>query len=566
MDITHLANIEVCVASSTTTILPEHAQAEPVVLTIVCYAMAALLGVGLAFYVFPLDFLFPGSLPHAALPEGDMGQHVVGQRYFIADAWRWPLLVVPSLGAPDGTNIGLTDSIPLLALILKAIAAWLPAGFDGIGLWYGIAWTLQPVAAVWCLRTVGERRLLPNLCVALIAVSIPTWWNRFSHAALTAHFLILFALGTYILLVQRGTAWRWLAATMLLCATILVHPYLFLMNSAVIAAAPATLLLRWDRAWRTAMVGFICAMAGSLLLLSMLGYLGTQGEGGFGRYAMNLLSPVWPAGSWLLAPDLARVHAGDVSGWEGYNYLGVGLLLGLPIAFAVSPRTAWRIAYQHSGLMLALVVLTVLALSSRVGFGSSRFVELYRAPTVLELFRSSGRMFWPVTYVFVLTSVLALSRVRGACLRNGLLLAVAALQFVDVTGMRNGLAAQLHAPSRPWKVDATALRPILAAHRSLTVLPRWDCLPTDPSGDEPKAVALDILVLASETTMPVNTMRVAAWNRVKPCDEAASARKPLLPGEMRILLPGWKGELLHLVPDGDRLCRPVGALVVCHDE
>ena len=532
---------------------------------VISYALALLLGLSLAAWVFPLAFLFPGAPAFAPFIEGDMAQHVVGQRYFIADSWRWPLLVVPSLGAPDGVNIGLTDSIPLLALILKALAAWLPPGFHGIGLWYGIAWTLQPIAAVWCLRAAGERRVLPALCMAVLAVSIPAWWNRFTHAALTGHFLILFTLGTYLLLVRHGTVRRWCGAAALLGATILVHPYLMLMNAAVLAAVPVTLLLRRDRGrgWRPAALGTGLMLLGALLLLWSLGYLGTTGEGGFGRYAMNLLSPIWPSGSWLLGRDLMKIHAANVSGWEGYNYLGLGLLCGVPLAFLAAPRAALGMAKAHAGLLLALLALTLLALSNRVGVGYSRVIELFHAPAILESFRSSGRFFWPATYAMALVMVLGLSRIRAPWPRAALLLAVVALQAADTTAMRASLAAQLAAPPRPWKIEAAALRPVLAAHRALTILPRWDCLPADASIDSQKGLILEILTLASETVIPVNTMYEAGWHRQQSCDIEAAARETLRPGEVRVMLPSVGAALRPLVPDGDRQCRPIGELMVC---
>ena len=46
-------------------------------------------------------------------------------------------------------------------------------------------------------RSAAERRLLPNLAVALIAASIPTLLLRHFHPALCSHFLILIALGLY---------------------------------------------------------------------------------------------------------------------------------------------------------------------------------------------------------------------------------------------------------------------------------------------------------------------------------------------------------------------------------
>lgn len=530
---------------------------------ILSYVAAALLGLGLTAFVFPAGFLFPTAPTLGPWVEGDMAQHVVGQRYFIQDAWRWPLLVVPGLAFPDGVNIGLTDSIPLVALILKAVASWLPPGFHGIGLWYGIAWTLQPIAAVWCVRAAGETRWLPALSMAVISVSIPAWWGRFGHAALTGHFLLLLALGTYFILVRRGTTLRWIAATALLGVTILVHPYLFLMNAAMIAAVPLTLLLSRNRAWWPAAIGAACAMLVSLLMIWSLGYLGTKGEGGFGRFAMNLLSPIWPAGSWFLGPARLKVHADDVSGWEGYNYLGLGVLAGVVLALAASPRAVWTVVRTHGGLLFALLALTVLALSHRVGIGYARVIKLYEAPEILEQFRSSGRLFWPVTYALSLAVVLALAGIRNRRLGAVLLLAVTAVQFADATWLRNGLADQLRAPPRPWVVNAAALRPILAAHRSLVLLPRWECLPKEANGGGAAEIMLELLTLASETTIPVNTMYEARWHHAGNCQSAALAQAPLRPGEVRILLPAEQTALLSQVPDNEHICQMVDSLAVC---
>ncbi len=68
------------------------------------YAMAASLGLAAALWLFPLRTLLGWDATSFAFPE-DIGQHIVGQRYLLADAWRWPPLVAKGLGWPDGTNI-----------------------------------------------------------------------------------------------------------------------------------------------------------------------------------------------------------------------------------------------------------------------------------------------------------------------------------------------------------------------------------------------------------------------------------------------------------------------------
>ena len=182
------------------------------------------MGLALALAVFPQEFLLPEA-GRPWRPVGDAAQHIVAQRYLIADAWRWPPTFAANLNTQEGgLNTAFADAIPAVALPLKAIRDLLPQGFDGIGLFYGLAWVLQPVAAVWALRGAGETRLLPALGVALAAASMPAWIGRFGHAALCGHFLLLAGFGFYFRLVSDPSRSLWAAAGLLQVLALLVHP------------------------------------------------------------------------------------------------------------------------------------------------------------------------------------------------------------------------------------------------------------------------------------------------------------------------------------------------------
>jgi hypothetical protein len=525
----------------------------------------ALGGIALALSIFPLDFLLPLS-GSAHPPQGDAAQHMVVQRYFIRDAWRWPLLVAANLNAPDGLNIAFADGIPLLALLLKAIAPVLPPGFQGIGLWYGIAFAAQPLAAAWALRGTGERRWLPAFAVALLACGMPAWLARYGHAALTGHFLILVGLGFYLRLVRRPRDLAlWAAAVLAQVLTLLVHPYLAVMTLALLAAVPATLLLRRDGAWVLATAGVAAGTAAVAGTMAVLGYLGAKGEAGYGQYALNLLSPLWPAQSWLLG-GLAGgfVDATGFGGWEGYNWLGLGLLAGLAVLAAARPRLLGEVLRRHAGLALALLALTLIAVTHRVGLGGTMLLDLGAVPGFLEQFRASGRFFWPVGLALAVGVVALLA--RGFAGRAGVALALGLglLQFADAAALRDELR-RLVRQEAPWAVDAAALRPLLAESRQLTLLPSWFCSPaaTRAERDEEQHRLLHLLALASERAVPVNTMYVARWKEPPRCHDAELAAAPLGPGELRIILPTARARDLPRVPDAARACRELGELLVC---
>lgn len=517
-----------------------------------------MLGAGLAALTFPVEFLLPRAGGDWA-PQGDAAQHAIAQRYFIADAWRWPPLTARNLLPPEGLNIAFADGIPALALMLKALRSVLPEGFHGIGLWYGIAWAAQPVAAVWCLRGAGERRLFPAVAVALAAASMPAFLNRYGHAALSGHFTLLIALGLYLRLVRAPSAPLWAAAVLAAAGTLLVHPYLAAMALALLAAVPATLLLRGDRRWMGAAAGFVATAGAAGGVMAAFGYLGAAGDGGYGDFALNLLSPVWPWRSLVLGGLVAaEVDATGHGGWEGYNWLGLGLLSGLVALAVLAPCAALAALRRHAGLALALLGLTLLAVSFRVGFGSTIVLELGPAPAVLEQFRASGRFFWPVGLALLVGCIALLARLRRIGVPAVLVLGL--VQFADAAP--NRAAIRDWAASRmPWSVDAPALRALLAGARLVAIFPTWPCVPKpDMAGTH--ALQLEVLSLAAERAVPANTMYVARWRGERPaCRDEAALAVPLAPGELRVILPAARDQALAAMPGAS--CAAVGALLAC---
>lgn len=528
--------------------------------TVLAYGVALLLGLGLVLTTFPVAFLLPQAGGPWA-PQGDAAQHAIAQRYFLADAWRWPPLHVANLLAPDGLNIAFADGIPLLALPLKALRDLLPEGFHGIGLWYAIAWLMQPVTAVWCLRGAGETRLVPAIAVALAASAMPAFINRYGHAALTGHFTLLVGLGLYLRLLHRQSAGLWLVAVVASVGTLLVHPYLGAMVLALLAAVPLTLLLRGERGWFAAGLGVVACVGAVGVTMAAFGYLGAKGDGGYGDFALNLLSPVWPWRSWFLGGLVGReIDATGHGGWEGYNWLGLGLLAGLVAVLLLAPHALARTLRRHAGLAVVLVGLTLLAVSFRIGAGRVVVLDLGPAPGFLEQFRASGRFFWPVGAALLVGTIALLARVPRLGVPAVLLLGV--VQFADAEPNRAAIRAWAQT-REPWSVDAPALRRLLAEADRLTLLPSWPCVvPPDTIGDHQRQ--LQVLSLAAERAVPANTMYVARWRGERPaCDDAAAIAAPLSPGELRIILPGARDVALATMPEAATVCSPVGDLLAC---
>ncbi len=489
--------------------------------------LAGLFGLGMAALLLPATFLFPGAgLPWR--PVGDAAQHAVAQRFFIASGWGWPPL---DIGLMGGLNLAFADGIPLLALPLKALRGVLPPGFHGIGLWYALAWAALPPAAAWAMAGAGERRLLPLLSVAVAAVSMPAFIMRFGHAALCGQAVLWLGLGLYLRLVDAQRPRKlglWIAAILLQGATLLIHPYLAVMTLALLAAVPATLLLR-GRGFLGAGLGLAAALALVLGIMAGFGYLGATGDGQrwYGAFALNLLSPIWPFRSFFLGGLVGtEIDATGHGGWEGYNWLGTGLILALLLVVLRHGRAVLGGLRAHAGLVLVCSALVLLAVSTRVGAGHAVLLDLGTPPAALEQFRASGRFFWPVGAALLLGAAVLLSRAGKAGVWA--LAALAVVQFIDAAPQRAAFAAW--AAQRPaWRLDAEALRPAIAAATRVTIIPSWAC--TGPRDDETREAIVELLALISETPRPVNTMYAARW-RVPPVCEPVTG--PAAPGELRL--------------------------------
>jgi hypothetical protein len=517
----------------------------------VTYLVALLLGLAITAYMFPRRAIFAADIRVRPVYQYDAAMNVYGQRYFTKDPWRWPPFLVKKLGTPDGTNIALMDGIPLIELVVKLFRHFLPPDFHSVYLWLALCWVAQPMAAVFALRSAGEPRLLPNLAVAVIAASMPTLLFRFAHSALCSHFLILIALGLYFRITQSAKLGTILGAGALMLAALLVNPYIMEMVIAVLVAAPLTLLIRRDRSWTSITAGIGAGVAITAVVALLLGYGGTVPMGGFGTYSMNLLSPIYPSNAF--SGQFVDATGGQ---YEGYQYLGVGVILLLLVAdFCLSMQERLRLLRRHGGLVLACIVLTLLALSTKVYAGHRLLLDLPSPSWLLQL-RASGRLFWPVAYTAIIVGTVIVSRKLPAPRAFVLLFVLATLQYVESMPMRREVRRVIR--SRPgYTIDTALFRSLLADHSKLTVWPKFGC-EADPRTPE----FSDLYLLASEVAIPVNMTYVGRFTKWPNC---TLSEFPISVGanELWVFVPRWNPAIVISVVDWHSICRQSSVLVVC---
>ena len=442
----------------------------------------ALISVAIAAGYFFLVF-GPGFITaekHWSLGHGDRAQHLIGYLYFAQDEWRLPLLDVPNLGYPNGTNIILTDSLPLLALPFKLFAPILPDGVHPFGLWIFICVVLAAHGFGALLYHFGHRGILSSLAGSIFAVTAPFLTFRiFGHASLCGQFLILYGMLLYFRAADAsGDRSYFPRFGTLLTAAWLTHAYLFAMVAVMFACSLVTMRVH-------SAISFMRLTAGAAGVLTVLALTGLVSgsfslgipwmpDSSFGHYSMNVLSPITPEQDRPILPNYPDPTGGQ---YEGMNYWGAGTML-LLLASVLSWTGSIRILISSRlwPLLTGLLALTIFALSGDIYF-ADRLLLSYELPwpvSYLQFFRSSGRFFWPVSYavmIFAVSKVLSMKPRRAAV---ALLVGSAVLQWLDTAETRQRLRQAVRAGEEQL-ISAQLWRPIISAHDAVALVPAVQC-------------------------------------------------------------------------------------------
>ena len=439
----------------------------------------------------------------------DNGENALGLHAWLADPHRHGF-TTGLLNAPDGVTLLFTDSNPLLALIVGPVARAVGGDLQFVGPWYLLCLILQLVFARLLLAPYAPGRLTLWAGVLLMSL-LPTLYLRQIHVNLFSHWLILWALWLFVDK-RRAEDWRWWLP--LLAVAALIHNYLLVMVMAIWGSA---LLERYetaraasakanasdrDKGWRrralvvgSGIVGLV--LVGGIMAL-MIDAGGMMPTGTFGRFGMPIDAP-WNPAARMMSGLMPFTDQAPDRQLEASQYLGAGLLVLIVAAPFIAQRTApvGIVGALHRRLLWlvpALIVLTIIAISNRVDFAGRTLFTIPMSPRMMALVdpvRASGRMFWPVAYVLVLTAVTMAYRVSRE--RAGrLLVTVVAIQLIDMFG----LASYAREQSAGAAVHQKWLR---------TKDARWDAA---------AAAARDVTFVPAAATEQLDLYQEVAWRAI----------------------------------------------------
>ncbi len=446
-------------------------------------------------------FMFGFDIPLASAkfwsnPKNDMIAMTAAYEAWVRQPWTFPLTMVSGL-LPKPVSIVFTDSIPWLAIVLKA--SGLGRFFNPLGVFLMLSYPLQAWGMVALLRSLGVRNRVALVIGAFLALLYPTWICRqFGHIALAGHWLILFSLALSVSSARFGLSARRIGgfAAMAALATG-IHAYHLVPIAACFGAALlAELVQRRLDAWKRVPIAAIAVLTAVAIPALLLGYGegsgSTGGAGAIGFYSMNTLGPVWPQASnvfgqyWTGGWYRGTLDPNGGQYFEGFQFMGVGSLLLVLVMLGLLARDLadgrrpeigfWT---RWTPLILAMLVLTLWAIGWNVYVGPKLVASLPKpSGKVAEIiggYRAHGRFFWAAGYLILAVAINWVSRLpkRWGLALLGLALAV---QAFDSSPLRQGVRHVFAAPDDLDMPVAFARSPAIRG-RPWVFRPTYFCSP-----------------------------------------------------------------------------------------
>jgi hypothetical protein len=493
------------------------------------------------------------------------------------------------LGYPEGESVALLDLNPLAAVVLKPLSPLLPEPFQYFGIEVVLACALQFFFAFRIFRLIlGTDVIGIALCSVFFLLAPPLNYRFMGHYSLTNHWLLLAALLVFLQAqteighpTQAKEAWVGhpsirhfaIAGIVLTAISVGINPYLAFQVLAVLTAGVVSVL--WQRRVTLAKAagimvlfcatGFVVAYCLGLVIEGGRGYK----SGGYRVFSMNLLSLVDPRG-WnsILLLRIASATSGQ---YEGYNYLGVGVLalaLIVVVAAVVQRRKLPALDRQWViPLLLCCGALTLLALSTKITLASRTLVDLdpgEKLSPYLASLRASGRLFWAPYYVILVAVLAAPFLLLKRLWANVLVACALLLQIADTQSLRHWVHTTI-SEQHPSPLKSPIWSTLGAMHQNLIVLPAWQCNGSAaPLGPESYRIFGFLAVGQKMRTNSYQSARYTEVARDWHCHQAIDtlSEQPLSPDSAYVVTPEHAARIAA-GPTGPGKCHDLDRVILC---
>tara|TARA_B100001971_G_scaffold59043_1_gene54062 strand:- start:2186 stop:4315 length:2130 start_codon:yes stop_codon:yes gene_type:complete len=396
-------------------------------------------------YIFGFDLIsFTNS---SWLSTRDMTADLLSWQYFKNDAWRFPIGNNPNYGIDIATSIVFSGSIPFLCILFKIFGNFLPNNFHFFSLWIFVCFFLQSFISFLIIYD-NTKNLTFSIIGSLFFLISPIFISQIMlHLALAGHWLILMGFYVEKRNIPTKKTFYW---TTLISLSALIHFYftiilfgmflLFIFHEYLINFNTKKLIIR-----------ILIPTIFLLITMYIFGYFKVPFTDslahGYGIYKLNLLgivSPILQSQSGIVdwSLFLPEISASPAEKSEGFSYLGIGgiilLLIGIFIIFTNITEFKKK---NYRPYFFIIILFLLIALTNRISFANILLLEIDLPKYIygiLSIVRASGRLFWPVYYLFFLGSIIIIYNKFSKKKSLYILLCLFLFQLIDISsGLKN---------------------------------------------------------------------------------------------------------------------------------
>ena len=459
--------------------------------------------------------------------QGDAITNQFGWHQYQADPAHFYPIVTDRTSYPMPIPVSIFGTIPIIDVVLKLFASFLPAKVQYLGPAFVVGVALQAVLGWAILREAtpdrtGTAYKVSLLLGALLFATAPILIVRFyyTHVTLALQWPILWSMLIYLRSFRLGY-WRTMRDFSLVTfIAASINPYTMMMVLLVYGAFIARSIFLRSLEWQQYILLSLPLAAGIAALL-IFGYVDLHGSGvfgadGFGFYSANFFAPVDPGYKYFSSQFIADPHIAGPGQFEGFGYLGVGAIFILAAAAIVSlanrQSSAGRAGKIYWPLFVVVLVSYVWAMSNKMAFGTHMVTVPIPSAALafLQTFQSSGRFIWVVDYALMFIGITVLLR-QLKPEHAALVLSLAALmQVADLAGpyvlVHRHFADRFLSKDFVERFTDPAYQGLGRVHDTLVVLPPWQCRGWGvPEPDYPNSAFMKFENLAMDEDLRTNS-------------------------------------------------------------
>jgi hypothetical protein len=392
------------------------------------FLLAVVLSLLFIHYTFPTGFV-SGNSSYWTSQHDDITQYIAGFNAYFSEPWHFPLFKIDAFNFPIGTRSTFVDIIPIYSLLLKLFVPQDFFPFNPFGYWIALSFIIQAIAAWLILKSLNITSWVALIALSIFLLLSPALLARLGHISLMSHYLILLSFVLYIR--SASKPYQPILWSALLVVAFYINIYIFTMMLSVFFATIITNYKKLElkqNLTQLALPIFLIAIS-SYLTIFPLPKSGFAEDFGWGYYSMNLLAP-FHGGTFIKIPNAEMPGQ-----YEGFNYLGLGLITLFVYALYLRKRYDPLFFKRHRTMLILLILFFLYSLSCKIYIGEFKIASIHYPSfldTLVHQFRASGRFFWPVGYAIAIFSVVMVFRhapkMKVAILLIGVLLQIADLQ------------------------------------------------------------------------------------------------------------------------------------------